>query len=136
MKPQRCRFISLAAAAAITAATLAGCGSGAVTHDAAPPILVGISLPLSGAFASDGQAFDRGYRLWQGDVNSNGGLLGRQVKLIIRNDASSPTKVASDYQTLISVDHVNLTFGPFSSLLTEPAAAAVAHYGYAMIEGA
>ena len=42
----------------------------------------------------------------------------------------------TNYQKLISSDHVNLTFGPFSSLLTLPAARAVERYGYAMVEGA
>jgi branched-chain amino acid transport system substrate-binding protein len=130
------RSLSLAAAAAVTAAMLAGCGGAASAQGTGPPILVGASLPLTGGFAADGQAFQRGYQLWQSDVNSHGGLLGRQIKLIIRDDASSPTKVASDYRTLISADHVALTLGPFSSLLTAPAVAAVARYGYAMIEGA
>ena len=66
----------------------------------------------------------------------NGGLLGRPVKLVILNDGSSPTTVVSNYQKLICVDHVNLTFGPFSSLLTAPAASTAARYGYAMIQGA
>jgi branched-chain amino acid transport system substrate-binding protein len=42
----------------------------------------------------------------------------------------------TNYQSLISTDHVALTFGPFSSLLTLPAAKAVSRYGYAMVEGA
>jgi branched-chain amino acid transport system substrate-binding protein len=42
----------------------------------------------------------------------------------------------SNYQKLISVDHVNLTFGPFSSLLTAPAASTTARYRYALIMGA
>jgi branched-chain amino acid transport system substrate-binding protein len=44
--------------------------------------------------------------------------------------------VVTNYVDLISVKHVNLTFGPFSSLLTLPAAKAVSRYGYAMVEGA
>jgi branched-chain amino acid transport system substrate-binding protein len=39
-------------------------------------------------------------------------------------------------QKLISVDHVDLTFGPFSSLLTAPASATAHRYGYAFVEGA
>jgi branched-chain amino acid transport system substrate-binding protein len=58
------------------------------------------------------------------------------VKLDIVSDASSPTQVVTNYQDLISVKHVNLTFGPFSTLLTLPAAQAVNRYGYAMLEGA
>ena len=50
-----------------------------------------------------------------------GGIDGHQVKLIILNDNSSPTQVVTNYQKLITVNHVDLTFGPFSSLLTAPA---------------
>ena len=112
MRPQSARFLSLAAATALTAAVLAGCGSsgGGTTSTGSgnkSPILFGASLPLTGDFAFDGQAFQRAYQLWQSDVNSHGGLLGRQVKLIILNDASSPTTVVSNYQKLISVDHVD-----------------------------
>ena len=82
------------------------------------------------------QAFKQGYALWASDVNSHGGLLGRRFKLVIVNDGSNPTTVVSNYQKLITVNHVNLTFGPFSSLLTAPAATTTARYGYALIMGA
>jgi branched-chain amino acid transport system substrate-binding protein len=141
MRPQSARFLSLAAATALTAAVLAGCGSGgggttSTGSGNKSPILFGASLPLTGDFAFDGQAFQRSYQLWQSDVNSHGGLLGRQVKLIILNDASSPTTVVSNYQKLISVDHVPLVLGPVSSLLTAPASTLAARYGYAMVNGA
>jgi branched-chain amino acid transport system substrate-binding protein len=91
---------------------------------------------LSGDFSADGQAFEAGYKLWAKEQNAAGGLLGHKIELKIVSDASSPTQVVTNYQDLISTDHVNLTFGPFSSLLTLPAAKAVYRYGYAMVEGA
>ncbi len=140
MRSVRARFLSVTAAAAALALALAACGSNGSgssgNASGSRPILVGISLSLTGGFSTDGQAFRRGYQLWQSDVNSHGGIIGRPVKLIILNDNSSPTTVVSNYKKLITVDHVNLTLGPFSSLLTAPAAAGVAKYGYAMIEGA
>jgi branched-chain amino acid transport system substrate-binding protein len=140
MRPQSARFLSLAAASAVAAAVLAGCGSSTTSSNGAQsakaPIVFGASLPLTGDFAFDGQAFRRAYELWQSDVNSHGGLLGRQVKLIILNDASSPTTVVSNYQKLISVDHVPLVLGPVTSLLTAPASTLAARYGYAMVNGA
>ena len=69
-------------------------------------------------------------------MNAAGGLLGHKVELDIVSDASSPTQVVTNYQKLISVDHVALTFGPFSTLLTLPAARTDARNGYAMVEGA
>ena len=100
------------------------------------PITIGASLSLTGDFSTDGQAFQQGYDLWVKDVNAAGGILGRQVKLTVLDDKSDPNQVVTNYQTLINTDHVDLTFGPFSSLLTTPAAAVAARNGYAFVEGA
>jgi branched-chain amino acid transport system substrate-binding protein len=115
-------------------ATSSGASSSTIAKG--KPVTIGISLSLSGDFSADGSAFKQGYQLWADTVNKTGGLLGHKVKLDIVSDASSPTQVVTNYQKLISLDHVNLTVGPFSSLLSLPAAKAVARYGYAMVEGA
>jgi branched-chain amino acid transport system substrate-binding protein len=99
-------------------------------------IKVGASLSLSGDFSADGQAFKRGYTLWAANVNRHGGLLGCPVKLDIVSDASNPAQVVTNYQKLISSDHVDLTFGPFSTLLTVPSSKVANRFGYALIEGA
>jgi len=140
--------LALSAAAVLSAGFLAACSSSSnstttsssTSSSSSPstkaPIVVGASLSLTGDFSVDGQAFKRGYELWASDVNSKGGLLGRQVTLKILNDNSSPTQAQTNYQTLFSQDKVDLAFGPFSSLLTTPAASVAARYGYALIEGA
>jgi branched-chain amino acid transport system substrate-binding protein len=110
--------------------------SASTSTSSGTPITIGASLSLTGDFSADGQAFERGYQLWASDVNKNGGLLGRQVTLKILNDNSSPTQVATNYTTLFAQDHVDLAFGPFSSLLTTPSASVAAHYNYALVEGA
>jgi branched-chain amino acid transport system substrate-binding protein len=141
VSPYRARFLSLAAAAAVMAALAAGCSSSGSssagnTSTTKSPIVIGTSLSLTGDFSTDGQAFQKGYKLWVSEVNSKGGILGRPVKLDILNDNSSPTQVVTNYQKLITVNHVDLTFGPFSSLLTAPASAVAHRYGYAFVEGA
>ncbi len=142
MRSHHTRFLSLTAVAAlaamVTACSSSGSGSGGSSPSASSgaPIVIGASLSLTGDFSADGQAFQRGYQLWASDVNSHGGLLGRQVKLDFTNDASDPTTVATNYTKLIAQDKVNLVFGPFSSLLTVPAAKVAARYGYAFPEGA
>jgi len=125
---------SVAAATLLTMATSSGASSSSIAKG--QPVKIGISLSLSGDFSADGQAFAQGYKLWAADVNKAGGLLGHKVVLDIKSDASSPTQVVTNYKTLISVDHVNLTFGPFSTLLTLPSAQTENRYGYALIEGA
>ena len=131
-------------AVALSVGVLAACSSGGSSTPSAGaagpastgPITIGASLSLHGGFSADGVAFQQGYELWAKDVNAHGGLLGRQVKLKILDDDSSPTQVVTNYQILINSDHVDLTFGPFSSLLTAPASQVAARAGYAFVEGA
>ena len=86
----------------LAACTSAGNPASTPTSTARPtgPITIGASLSLTGDFSADGQAFKRGYELWAKDVNAHGGILGRQVKLTIINDGSSPNQVVTNYQTL------------------------------------
>jgi branched-chain amino acid transport system substrate-binding protein len=141
MRRYRARFLALTAVTAASAVAVAACGgttnsaSTASFTGSGQPVTVGISEPLTGAFAADGQASEKGFQLWAADVNAAGGLLGHQVKLTILNDNSLPATTAKQYATLIGTDHVNFVLGPFSSLLTRAAAPAVAHYGYAFSEG-
>jgi branched-chain amino acid transport system substrate-binding protein len=86
------------------------------------PIRVGISLPLTGDFAEPGKGIKEGYEVWAETVNKAGGLLGRQVQLTFRDDASDANRVTSDYESLISRDKVDMVFGPFSTRLVIPGA--------------
>jgi branched-chain amino acid transport system substrate-binding protein len=131
------RFLALGTTALLTSALVAACGSSSTgSGSSSSPILIGASLSLTGGFSTDGQAFQKGYSLWVKDQNAAGGLLGRKVKLIVLNDASNPPQAVTNYQTLVNVDHVNLLFGPFSSLLTAPSVQVAHRYGFAFVEGA
>ena len=120
--------LALACLAAAAGSAGAGAAGGSVT--------IGISLSLSGDFSDSGKAAMRGYQLWASVVNAQGGLQGKQVKLKIVDDTSSPTQVVTNYQNLITHDKVAFTFGPFSTLLTAPAATVANRYHYAFIEPA
>ncbi len=137
--------LAVSAVAALSVSLLAACTASSTSGPSGSPtssshstgsITIGASLSLTGDFDADGQAFDKGYELWAKDVNAHGGLLGRQVKLDILNDNSDPNQVVTNYQTLMGSYHVDLTFGPFSSLLTAPASTVAARYGMAFVEGA
>jgi branched-chain amino acid transport system substrate-binding protein len=137
MRPltHRTRYLAVGTTAILATALLAACGSSSGSSGSGP-ITIGTSLSLTGDFSVDGQAFKRGYELWAHDVNAQGGINGRKVVLDILNDNSSPTQVDTNYTDLITVKHVDLTFGPFSTLLTAPAAEVAHRYGYAFVEGA
>ncbi len=138
--------IAAGTAVVLGVSVLAACSSSSSTtsgttaaSNSTGPIVIGASLSLSpadGAFTTDGLAFQKGYELWAKDVNAHGGLLGRKVVLKILNDHSLVNQVVSNYQQLFGTDHVDLAFGPFSSLLTGPASAVAARYGMAFVEGA
>ena len=98
------------------------------------PLVVGVSMSLSGDLADLAGPAEKGYQLWADTVNAQGGLLGRKVSLKFVDDASNPTQAVTNYENLITADHVDLVFGPFSSLLTIPAASVASRYGYAFIE--
>ena len=97
-------------------ASLSG-GSG----DSSGPITIGVSVSLSGDFSADGLATKQGYETWAAYQNAHGGILGRKIKLEFLSDGSSPTQVVTNYQKLITVNHVNFVVGPYSTLLTKPA---------------
>ena len=120
---------------ALVALSACGGGSTATTTTNTSPIKIGISVSLSGDFSADGKATEQGYQLWADTINKNGGLLGRQVQLEFLSDASSTTQVVTNYQKFITVDHVDLVLGPYSTLLTKPASVVANRYGYAFMEG-
>src|SRR5688500_426093 len=124
---RRCciRWTTFAVAMTLAVAA-AGCGddggSGGGGGDG-DPIKVGASLPLTGEFSEPGKAAQQGFEVWEAMVNEQGGLLGRPVELVVKDDASNQNTVVADYNALISRDRVDLLLGTFSSLLNLPASA-------------
>jgi branched-chain amino acid transport system substrate-binding protein len=116
---RRSRLRALAVAS-VLALGVTGCGSDTSGPD---PIKVGASLPLTGQFSQPGQAALRGYQTWEAMTNESGGLLGRDVKLVYKDDASQQNILVADYNSLISRDNVDLLIGSYSSLLNLAASA-------------
>jgi branched-chain amino acid transport system substrate-binding protein len=110
----------------------AGCGGGGETSSgtgggtgaaSGEPIKIGASLPLTGDFSEPGVAAQQGYQIWQQMVNEKGGLLGRPVKITVKDDQSDQNVVVTDYNALMQQEKVDLLLGTFSSLLNLPASA-------------
>lgn len=106
------------------------------TSAAGAPIKIGISLPITGSFSEPGSAAMRGYQLWAQLTNKSGGLLGRQVELVIKDDQSDQNTIVNDYNGLINNDKVDLLLGTFSSLLNLPASAVAEKFKMVYIEPA
>jgi branched-chain amino acid transport system substrate-binding protein len=99
----------------ISAFLVAGCDTdqGAVDEGDLGPIVIGCTLPLSGPFAETGVYVRDGYEFWVEEINANGGLLGRQVELIIIDDQSDPAQAVAQMETLISLRNVDLLIGGY-----------------------
>jgi branched-chain amino acid transport system substrate-binding protein len=116
-----------------------GSSDSGASSSAAPsgePIKIGASSPLTGQFSEQGKAAEQGYKVWAEMVNANGGLLGRPVQLVIKDDASDQNTVVADYNALISQDKVDLLIGTYSSLLNLPASAVAEKHKMLYIEPA
>lgn len=122
-RKSRRRLAAAVTGCLLTAGLVACGGDSGGGGDSDEPIRIGISLPLTGEFSQPGQAAKEGYEIWQEMVNDSGGLLGRPVELVIKDDASNQNTVVADYNALISQDDVDLLLGTFSSLLNLPASA-------------
>jgi branched-chain amino acid transport system substrate-binding protein len=130
---------AVAGSAAVLLAVSA-CGSkpseSASSGSSKDPIVIGISLPLTGDFSQPGGEARKGYEIWRDQVNADGGLLGRKIELKITDDASNQDTVVTDYTKLITQDKVDLLLGTFSTLLNFPASAVAEKNGMLYVEPA
>ncbi len=136
MSSSRNRLITMLAAGTLLVGTAAACEqkSGTDTGKQASdkPIVVGSTLSLSGAFAATGAIHKIAGQEFVDRLNKNGGLLGRQVKWLVRDDESDQAKVSTLYEQLITQDKVDLIIGPYATPNILSAMAVAARHGYTM----
>ena len=70
---------------ALLAAALFACGAVPGAR-AMEPIKIGFSMELTGPFAVVGKTGLLAFKIWEDEVNAEGGLLGRPVKLVYYDD--------------------------------------------------
>jgi branched-chain amino acid transport system substrate-binding protein len=78
---------------------------------AEPPIKVGLVAALSGQSAKSGEALTRGLTMAINEVNAGGGVLGRQLELVRRDDESNPSKGILAARELVQREKVAVLFG-------------------------
>ena len=90
----------------------------AVPALAQEPIRIGVTQPLTGAFAASGNYVAQGAKLAEEAINASGGVLGRKIQLIIEDNKSNPTEAVATAEKLIAKDKVPVMMGAWSSTLT------------------
>jgi branched-chain amino acid transport system substrate-binding protein len=86
------------------------------------PIRIGASMALTGKYALQGGYGRDGYQLCQKHMNAQGGVLGRAIEFVIRDDGSDEKTASRVYEQLITEDRVDAVLGPYSSPLTDAVA--------------
>ena len=86
------------------------------------PIRIGASIAVTGRDKVQGGYVREGYLLCQKHVNEKGGVLGRPVEFLIRDDASDPKIAVGLYEKLITDDKVDAVLGPYGSASTNAVA--------------
>jgi branched-chain amino acid transport system substrate-binding protein len=102
LPPSFNRRIVLAGAAALVMLTPAA---------AQETIKVGLVAAMSGQSAKSGEAITRGLSLAIDEINAKGGLLGKKVELVSRDDESNPAKGVVAARELVQREKVVALFG-------------------------
>ena len=105
---------------AVLALAVAGCGDDpAGPEPQAGPITLAAAVSETGRHAGAGNDMAWGYRLAVELLNERGGIAGRPVQLVIRDDESDPETSAGLYSGFVASDTVHALLGPYSSVITE-----------------
>jgi len=89
--------------------------------EAAEPLKIGFSMPLTGGLAGGGKSALLAIQIWKDEVNAKGGLLGRQVELVYYDDQSNGANVPAIYTKLLDVDKVDLVISAYATNQIAPA---------------
>src|SRR5580698_3992709 len=85
------------------------------------PIKIGYCLSLSGGLAANGLTAQLAHEIWRDDVNTRGGLLGREVELVCIDDKTDPKSVPGIYQSLLADEKVDLLLAGYGNNSISPA---------------
>ncbi|MEN6364013.1 MAG: ABC transporter substrate-binding protein [Rectinema sp.] len=106
----KARNVVILAMAALVAVMMASCGGGKAAE-----IKIGAVSPLTGEAATFGLSTKNGMELAVEEWNAAGGLLGKQIKLIVEDDKGDPAEGAAVFSKLIEQDKVVAIVGGITS---------------------
>lgn len=119
---RRTRLFTVAVAAGVLALT-AGCSGGVAgggSEDSGEgPIKFGMLAPFSGSESAFGAYMENGAKLAVSEINADGGLLGRDLELVVEDDACDATTAVSGANKLVT-DGIVASVGGYCSGATLP----------------
>ena len=104
------RFLSaLAAAGAVSLLAMPAAAQ------APAPLRIGSTLALTGPLATTALTHKLAGEIYVDQLNARGGLLGRKVEWIVKDDQSKPELARTLYEQLVTSDKVDLLMGPYAT---------------------
>lgn len=122
LRPSRRQFLKTTAAAAV--ATAAGPAFlSPFAHAANEPVNIGVIASLTGYLSDQAQNIVQGVELAVDEINRKGGLLGRNIKVLVRDDEMKPPVGVRRFEELVKtqniVMHNGVVFAPVSSAIQQ-----------------
>ena len=113
------RYLLVVLVLALSLFVLAGCEEPVNDVDVvedpdepAEPLKIGFSGALTGPYSEFGEGLRRAYEVAIEEWNEKGGVNGREIVLITRDDQLDPSEALSNVRELIEVEEVDLLMGP------------------------
>lgn len=97
------------------------------------PVRIGSTLALTGGLAATAAIHKLVGEIYVEDLNRRGGLLGRKVEWILKDDQSRPDLARTLYEQLVTVDKVDLFMGPYATGAILSAMAVAQRYNKVLI---
>lgn len=104
-----------------------------VSDQASSEMEVGAILVLSGEAASWGQNSQRGIELAVSEVNAEGGINGRQVRVVYEDSGGIPARAVAAYRKLVDVNRVEAIIGPNFQSAVGALAPLIAEEGFPVV---
>ena len=113
------------------AVLIAGLLAFAIAH--AQPVRIGSTLSLTGPLGAASAIQKVATEVFIEDLNKRGGLMGRKVEWILKDDQSRPDLARTLYEQLATVDKVDLLMGPYGTASILSAMGVAQRYGKILI---
>ncbi|MGK2943462.1 MAG: branched-chain amino acid ABC transporter substrate-binding protein [Desulfuromonadales bacterium] len=87
---------------------------------AADTLKVGVQAPITGSYANEGQGIENGVRLLAEQLNAKGGVMGKQIEVIVCDDQGTAMAAAICAKDLVNKG-VSMVIGSYTSTCAEAA---------------